>query len=263
MPVDQAYALEWQDLWYSKDQQGARALQAGQAEKASGLFENTKWTGAAQYKTEQFQQAAETFAKGQQASDHYNRGNALAKQGNFDEAKNAYDRALELDPSMDDALFNKSILEDMEKQQQNSEQNQSQNGEQSSEQQDQDQQKQNQQNQAAEQSENPDQKTEAGTEPSDKDPQDESPSQQQSSSQKNAAEDKDAKQQAQAGEPQQDTEASEQQALAEQEEDKEKQQATEQWLRRVPDDPSGLLRRKFEYESKQQDRTNNGNKIYW
>ena len=28
----------------------------------------------------------------------------------------------------------------------------------------------------------------------------------------------------------------------------EQQQATQQWLRRVPDDPGGLLRRKFELE---------------
>jgi len=27
----------------------------------------------------------------------------------------------------------------------------------------------------------------------------------------------------------------------------EKQQATEQWLRKVPDDPGGLLKNKFEY----------------
>ena len=30
--------------------------------------------------------------------------------------------------------------------------------------------------------------------------------------------------------------------------DAEQQQALEQWLRRIPDDPGGLLRRKFEYE---------------
>ena len=28
----------------------------------------------------------------------------------------------------------------------------------------------------------------------------------------------------------------------------EEQQAMQQWLRKIPDDPSGLLRRKFEYE---------------
>ncbi|MDC3409485.1 hypothetical protein OAY23_00990, partial [bacterium] len=31
----------------------------------------------------------------------------------------------------------------------------------------------------------------------------------------------------------------------------EKQEALEQWLRRVPDNPGGLLKRKFQYETKQ------------
>jgi Ca-activated chloride channel family protein len=31
----------------------------------------------------------------------------------------------------------------------------------------------------------------------------------------------------------------------------EEQQALEQWLRRVPDDPGGLLRRKFRYQTMQ------------
>lgn len=30
----------------------------------------------------------------------------------------------------------------------------------------------------------------------------------------------------------------------------EEKQAAEQWLRRIPDDPGGLLRQKFKYESK-------------
>ena len=30
--------------------------------------------------------------------------------------------------------------------------------------------------------------------------------------------------------------------------------ATEQWLRRIPDDPGGLLRRKFQYQYNQQSR---------
>ena len=39
--------------------------------------------------------------------------------------------------------------------------------------------------------------------------------------------------------------------MAQQESDKlseEEQQALKQWIRKIPDDPSGLLRRKFEYE---------------
>jgi Ca-activated chloride channel family protein len=39
----------------------------------------------------------------------------------------------------------------------------------------------------------------------------------------------------------------------------------EQWLRRVPDDPSGLLREKFRYESqmRQQQGTGSKNETYW
>lgn len=49
--------------------------------------------------------------------------------------------------------------------------------------------------------------------------------------------------------------------------DREKQQALEQWLRQVPDDPSGLMRRKFELEnmrSKQNSRSSsNDNQQVW
>ncbi|GAB1256984.1 VWA domain-containing protein [Aurantivibrio plasticivorans] len=41
------------------------------------------------------------------------------------------------------------------------------------------------------------------------------------------------------------------QELTSQQGDSEKQQALEQWLRQIPDDPSGLLRRKFEYQHRQ------------
>ena len=39
----------------------------------------------------------------------------------------------------------------------------------------------------------------------------------------------------------------------------------EQWLRRVPDDPSGLLREKFRYESRQRQQQGVGkdNETYW
>ena len=43
----------------------------------------------------------------------------------------------------------------------------------------------------------------------------------------------------------------------------EEQQATEQWLRRIPDDPSGLLRRKFKYQYQKQKRQSSINGKYW
>ena len=48
-------------------------------------------------------------------------------------------------------------------------------------------------------------------------------------------------------------------------EQQEREQATEQWLRRVPDDPSGLLREKFRYESylRQQQGAGRSNDKVW
>lgn len=43
----------------------------------------------------------------------------------------------------------------------------------------------------------------------------------------------------------------------------EEQQATEQWLRRIPDDPAGLLRRKFKYQYQQQNRQSSTNEKNW
>ena len=40
---------------------------------------------------------------------------------------------------------------------------------------------------------------------------------------------------------------------AESEAEKQAQQELEQWLRRVPDDPGGLLREKFRYQSRQRE----------
>jgi len=36
------------------------------------------------------------------------------------------------------------------------------------------------------------------------------------------------------------------------EQEREQSQATEQWLRQIPDDPSGLWRRKFHYQYRRQ-----------
>ncbi len=43
------------------------------------------------------------------------------------------------------------------------------------------------------------------------------------------------------------------------------EQAMQQWLRRIPDDPSGLLREKFRYESQQRQEQGEGrqNETYW
>jgi Ca-activated chloride channel family protein len=40
------------------------------------------------------------------------------------------------------------------------------------------------------------------------------------------------------------------------------QQAMEQWLRRIPNDPGGLLRRKFRYQYQREGRDQDGNSVW-
>ena len=42
----------------------------------------------------------------------------------------------------------------------------------------------------------------------------------------------------------------------------EQQQALEQWLRRIPDDPGGLLRRKFRYQYQRRQTDQDGNRLW-
>ena len=44
--------------------------------------------------------------------------------------------------------------------------------------------------------------------------------------------------------------------------DQEDQQAMEQWLRRISDDPGGLLRRKFRYQYQRQGFDQDGNQLW-
>ena len=213
LPSEETYAFEWQDLWHTRDQQGMQALQTGDAEKASTLFENPGWKGSALYRGDNFQDAASQFASIHSTHGRYNLGNAFAKQGRLEEAIEAYDESLMLDPNNEDAAFNKKLVEDLLQQQQQQQQQNRENQDQ--EQQDQDQQNQDQQDQQQQNAENEQQESEQ--------------------------EQQESEQEQPENEEQQDQELAEE----DRELDSEEEQALKQWLRRVPDDPGGLLRAKF------------------
>jgi Ca-activated chloride channel family protein len=214
----------WQDLWQNPDQQGQQALEAGEAAKAQSLFEDSQWRGSAAYRAGDFESAIGEFIQQDSADGHYNRGNALAKSGDLDGAIEAYDRALQLEPEMEDAQANRDLIEKL-KQQQDQQQSSDQN---------------NQQNQDQQQS-----KSDQSQDPSQEPQQSENQQPQQSENQE--------PQQSEDKEPQQEQEqAQEQPANAEpSEEEQQNQQEIEQMLRQVPDDPGGLLREKFRYQSRQ------------
>ena len=233
-------ALEWQDLWATGDQQGAEALELDNAERAKSLFTHPQWRGSAAYRAADYKTAAEAFFTDETANGLYNSGNALAKSGDFDSAIGAYERALELEPALEDAIFNRDLLEKLKQEQEQEEQSQEQQDQESSEQQ-----------------------HEQDSEQSDKngDPSDQQPPEQESEQQDESAIPEEESEEESEKKEQQDSEKkqneSEQQAerqtseLEMSEEEKQEQREIDAMLRRIPDDPGGLLRAKFRYESQQ------------
>ena len=111
------YAITWRDLWSRPDQQAANALRHGQPGKAADLFHNPHWRAVAQYRSGHYQQVIDNLAKFNTDSANYNRGNALAHLGRFQQAIQAYDQAIRLNPHNQDAKYNKKLLEQLIKKQ--------------------------------------------------------------------------------------------------------------------------------------------------
>jgi Ca-activated chloride channel homolog len=107
----QANASGWKDWWQRPDQQAHNALQTENAAKAQLLARDPMLRGVAAYRAGDYATAVKELeqAKGPDAS--YNLGNALAQLGRYPEAIKAYDRALHIDPSNNDARANRSAVE--------------------------------------------------------------------------------------------------------------------------------------------------------
>ena len=225
-----ADALDWQGLWLRPDQQAARALSRGDAARAARLFEDARWKAAAQYQNGDFAEAAKTLEPFADAGDWYNRGNALAKAGDLQQAVAAYRRALELQPGLDDAQYNLGLVEQAMQQMQ--QQMQSGEGEQ--------QQAQPDDGEGGDESQ-PGQEQQAGAEPDGSDGGDEEDGSDEA--------DGDSGEDGEGGEDGESAGADDSatQAMSEDE------QAIEQYLRRISDDPRRLLQRKLHHLNRQKE----------
>jgi Ca-activated chloride channel family protein len=112
-----AQAFSFRDLWLRPDQQGQRLLQAGQAQTAAERFENPLWQGVALYAAGDYASAAQRFTQADDASTHYNRGNALAMDNELEAALDAWQTALELQPDLAQARHNIAAVEQLLEQQ--------------------------------------------------------------------------------------------------------------------------------------------------
>jgi Ca-activated chloride channel family protein len=129
-------ALGWDDLWQRRDQQAAAALDSGDYERALTTAESPARIGTAKFRLGDYAAAAEAFAAGDDAEHAYNRGNALARAGQYEQAIAAYDQALGKAPDHADARYNKEQVERLLQQQQQQQQQQSGQGQQDEAQQD-------------------------------------------------------------------------------------------------------------------------------
>lgn len=105
-----SYAWSWSDLWFNSDQQAAKALQNGQTDIAAQLFEHTQWKAVARFRNGDYAQASSLFAEGRSTGNLYNRANAEALAGNLERAVELYENTLQLDPDHSDAIYNRDFL---------------------------------------------------------------------------------------------------------------------------------------------------------
>lgn len=241
-----SYALNWADLWWRADQQGQQLLQQDQPSEAAKTFSEPHWQGFAHYRAGEYQAAVNAFAKSDDALAHYNRGNALAQLGQYQEAIKAYDQALAADSDYTDAQYNKQILEKQLQQnppppQSDQQQDQNQDDQQPGEQ----------------KQDKPDDKNQDKDQDKQKDKQDQPQDQPDDEPQQNGTEgDEDQDQQPSNPEPQQDPSAQAQNVPQQLSPDKQSQgfakqtqsnpdMSPENVIESVQDDPGGLLRQKF------------------
>ena len=256
LPSEPAFAFEWMDLWKRPDRRGLEALERNEAARASELFEDPGWRGVAQYRAEAYAASADTLASDTTALGLYNRGNALARAGRLEEALDAYDRALELEPENEDARYNRDLVEKLLEQQndgQNEEQQQnaqSNSGEQSAD--------------AAESGEQPDGSETDQSQASSNSSESTDPSDQQASdaSSDDRGDELDQESVADAEDESERQPPPQARALPDDIEQWASDQAADQWLRRVPQDPGGLLRRKFLYQYQRLGVDQDGNYVW-
>ena len=102
-------AITWWSLWFTPDQQAQRLMNRGDFPAAAETFRDPLRQGVAWYRAGEFEKAEQAFARSGTPEAEFNRGNCLVMLGKYEPAIERYDRALELNPELEDARVNRGI----------------------------------------------------------------------------------------------------------------------------------------------------------
>ena len=282
----------WQKPFMNDNQEALNKYQRGKYKDAVSQFNSEAWKASSLFKSGDYEGALNAYKNIPGAESLYNQGNALAKLGKLEEAIEKYEQALDEAPEFEDAKINKKVVEDLLKQQQQQDQQQNRSENSSDDQQDNaqdngqdsannDQQQsgdQNNQDGSSDQngqqnesesqqsdqtqqpsgdaqqhggdnSQQPDQsEMNSENEPSDSQQQNEESEQRDNMQQNNAQTQEDEQ------EAQREAQAMQGQEAELTDAEKEELQRMEGLMRRVPDDPAFLLKRKMQLEAQKRQR---------
>ncbi|WP_306144972.1 VWA domain-containing protein [Roseibium sp. MMSF_3412] len=118
-PVDRAFADGWRDWFFTPDQQGQMAFDAKDFGRAAELFTDPSWKAYALYKSGKYEEAAELYAWQDSSEAALGEGMSLVKSRSYRDAIDAFQKAVDRDPSNEAARKNlelaKYILEYIER----------------------------------------------------------------------------------------------------------------------------------------------------
>jgi len=249
------YAFGWIDLWKTKNQQAKEAFDNGDYDTAVSLFTDPKWLAVANYDAKNFQESAQIFNSIDDSDSLYNYANSLAKSGQFKKALEIYNEVIDIENKPEDAIYNRDLIMNLLKEQESKGEND--NNEQSS---NEGSSGDNSQDEMSENSEEA-QKESSSEDGNNDDQNDLDSNREQSNEEDIEAIERELEKAADNSENELQENTSNETEVDERMV-QEQQQALEQWLRRIPDDPGGLLRRKFRYQYQRQGVDQDGNQIW-
>lgn len=97
----------------NSNQEGLHLFNQGAYDEALQYFDDSDWRGVALYKQDKLEEALAEFEKSQTSLANYNQGVILTKLCKYKEAKEAFTKALHVNPLNKDAEYNLRVLNDL------------------------------------------------------------------------------------------------------------------------------------------------------